>query len=158
MQVQLQQAHTRQVDEIEPLVAAYHAFEAIPSSASSRASALRMLLGDSSLGALWLIHVDAKLAGYIALCRGFSIEFNGFDAFIDEFFLLPGFRGRGVGRQVLTTIGSEARKLEINALHLEVARDNTPARKLYASVGFEPREKYLLMSLPLRDDSGDGHA
>jgi GNAT superfamily N-acetyltransferase len=159
MQVQLHQAQTRHLDQLEPLVAAYHAFEGIPSNANMRTSALRMLLDNASLGALWLVRVDAELAGYIALCRGFSIEFNGFDAFIDEFFLLPGFRGRGVGKQVLAAIAGEARRLDIRALHLEVGRDNLPARKLYAGAGFEPREKYLLMSLTLQDNAnGKGGA
>jgi ribosomal protein S18 acetylase RimI-like enzyme len=80
------------------------------------------------------------------LCRGFSIEFNGFDAFIDEFFLLAEFRGRGIGRFVLEEIKSRARSLDINALHLEVARNNERARRLYRALGFEARDKYLLMS------------
>jgi len=146
MDVQLRQAETHQLAEILPLVAAYHAFEHIPSSAATRESAVTQLLGDHRLGGLWLVEAGAETAGYIALCRGFSIEFNGFDAFVDEFFLLPGFRGRGIGKVVLTEIERLAGALDINALHLEVARDNQPARKLYASAGFQAREKYLLMS------------
>jgi GNAT superfamily N-acetyltransferase len=149
MQVRLRQADKRDLDALQPLVAAYHEFEAIPSSAAARSAALRQLLGDTRLGAIWLVYADARLAGYIALCRGFSIEFSGFDAFIDEFFLLPGFRGQGVGKRVLELVADAARGLDINALHLEVARDNAAARRLYAGAGFEPREKYLLMSLAI---------
>lgn len=155
MQVQLRRAKLQQLELIEPLVAAYHAFENIDSHAAERSSALTQLLGEDRLGGLWLVEVDGKLAGYIALCRGFSIEFNGFDAFVDEFFLLPDFRGRGIGKQVLGDIVSCARDLDIKALHLEVARDNQPARKLYGRVGFEAREKYLLMSLQVPANSAD---
>jgi len=147
MNIQLQRATPNHLAEILPLVADYHAFEHIDSSAQERASAVRRLLQDPGLGGIWRIEVDSQLAGYIALCRGFSIEFNGYDAFVDEFFLLPEFRGRGIGKGVLARIGSEARKLDINALHLEVARDNQAARKLYAAAGFVARDKYLLMSL-----------
>jgi len=129
-----------------PMVAEYHQFEAIDSSAAGRESALRRLLAAPEFGAVWLVRVDDAMAGYIALCRGFSIEFDGFDAFIDEFFLLPGYRGRGVGSRVLELIRNEARRLDINALHLEVARDNEAARRLYRRAGFEAREKYLLMT------------
>lgn len=149
MEVQLSQANADQLAEILPLVAAYHAFEHIPSSASARESAITHLLNDHRLGALWLVEVDAETAGYIALCRGFSIEFNGFDAFVDEFFLLPEFRARGIGKIVLAEIKRLAATLDINALHLEVARDNHSARKLYAGAGFKARDKYLLMSLPV---------
>jgi len=153
MEVQLRQAETHQLAEILPLVEAYHACEQIPSSAAARESAIDQLLGDRRLGGLWLIGVDAETARYIALCRGFSIEFNGFDAFIDEFFLLPEFRGRGVGKIVLAEIKRLAAALDINALHLEVARGNQPARKLYTSAGFQARDKYLLMSLPVDKQS-----
>ncbi len=154
MQLRLTQADSGRLDELEPLVAAYHAFEEIPSDQATRRAALCQLLGDSSLGAIWLVYADDELAGYIALCRGFSIEFSGFDAFIDEFFLLPEFRGRGIGGRVLEQIGDEARRLDINALHLEVARDNDAARRLYRGAGFEARDKYVLMSRTLAGEGG----
>ena len=146
MKSQLQLADKQDLDCLLPLVRAYHEFEHIDSDETSRRAALLRLLGDRDLGGIWLIYDNARLAGYIALCRGFSIEFNGFDGFIDEFYLLPEFRGQGIGRQVLSAIKDIARGLDINALHLEVARDNKRARRLYASAGFEARDKYLLMT------------
>lgn len=149
MKTQLKQAQLSDLDQLEPLVRAYHDFEGIDSSESSRRSALARLLEDSTFGAIWLVYTSEALAGYIVLCRGFSIEFNGFDAFVDEFYLAAEFRGQGIGTAVLNAIKEEALKLDINALHLEVARDNKPARRLYAACGFEAREKYLLMSAEL---------
>ena len=151
MTIHLQRGDETHLAQLETLVAAYHEFEHIPSLPQQRARAIRQLIANPSLGAIWLIEVEGVVAGYIALCRGFSIEFAGFDAFIDEFYLLPEFRGRGVGKQVLTEIAEQARRLDINALHLEVARDNQAARKLYASAGFAARDKYLLMSRIISD-------
>lgn len=152
MKIELHRALPGDLDRILPLIAAYHDFEHIDSSPASRRSAVGRLLATADLGAIWLIEADDTLAGYIVLCRGFSIEFNGFDAFIDEFYLESGFRGRGIGTHVLSAIKDEARALEINALHLEVARDNDRARRLYSAAGFAGREKYLLMSASLADD------
>ena len=149
MNLELQVAAPADLDRILPLVQAYHEFEHIDSSASQRDSAVRQLLGDPALGGIWLIFEAGMLAGYIALCRGFSIEFNGFDAFVDEFYLEPEFRGRGIGKAVLAEIAGEARRAGIKALHLEVARDNEAARRLYAAAGFEAREEYILMSVTL---------
>ena len=137
------------VASLLPMVAAYHAFEGIDSSAANRECAVRTLLAQPEFGSIWLIRSAGELAGYIVLCRGFSIEFNGFDAFIDEFFLAEAFRGHGIGGRVLELVCDEARRRDIGALHLEVARDNAPARRLYARAGFEAREKYLLMSAQL---------
>lgn len=146
--------HLASLEDLElvlPLVGAYHEFEHIESTASARESAVRKLLMNPEFGGIWLIYSGNELAGYIALCRGYSIEFNGFDAFIDEFFLGKEFRGKGIGTRVLEVIKGEAKKLEIGALHLEVARDNHAARQLYARAGFAAREKYLLMSVELHD-------
>ena len=151
MSIELQLAGPDDIQRILPLVGACHDFEHIDSSARQRESAVSRLLADSSLGGIWLILEGESLAGYIALCRGFSIEFNGFDAFVDEFYLEPGFRGRGIGRRALARIRAEAIRAGINALHLEVARDNDRARRLYAGAGFEAREKYVLMSALLGD-------
>lgn len=152
MSIELSLAKPRDLDVILPLVQAYHEFEEIGSNAAQRESAVGRLLADNNLGAIWTIRVDGRLCGYIALCRGFSIEFDGFDAFIDEFYLLPEFRGLGTGKLVLEEIKSLARRLDINALHLEVARDNEHARRLYQAAGFEARDKYLLMSARLDGD------
>ena len=151
MKVELRQAGESDLEDLAPLVRAYHAFENIDSREASRRAALGRLLTDPACGAIWLILCDSALAGYIVLCRGFSIEFNGFDAFIDEFYLTPEFRGRGIGGRVLKEIKNKARAMDINALHLEVARDNHRARRLYAASGFEARDKYLLMSAELLD-------
>ena len=149
MTIELTLAKPRDLELLLPLVRAYHEFEAIDSTAAGRESAIGRLLGDASLGGIWLISSDGALCGYIALCRGFSIEFDGFDAFVDEFYLLPEFRGRGIGGLALEEIKAKARALDINALHLEVARDNERARRLYRAAGFEPRDRYLLMSAVL---------
>jgi len=142
-------AHVKDVSILLPLVADYHEFEGIQCAESKCESAIRKLLSHPEFGAIWLIYSANELAGYIVLCRGYSIEFSGFDAFIDEFYLKPDFRGKGVGYQVLKNIKTEAKKFEINALHLEVSRRNDRAQKLYKKAGFEAREKYILMSVDL---------
>ena len=149
MPTELRRAEPTDLEILLPLVRDYHAFERIDNDNQHRRDALEVLLQESPYGGIWLIYADQQLAGYIALCRGFSIEFGGFDAFIDEFFLAREYRGRGIGKQVLQLIKQEARKLEIHALHLEVAHDNEPARRLYLNAGFETREKYSLMSAEL---------
>ena len=50
---------------------------------------------------------------------------------------------------MLREIRRKARDLGINALHLEVARDNEFAQRLYRRAGFVARDKYVLMSLEL---------
>jgi len=145
----LTQGAPAQLDTVLPLVRAYHEFEHITLDAATRRRAVAELLGDARRGTLWLVHHDGELAGYVAICPGYSIEFAGFDAFVDEFFLVPEHRGQGGGRAVLERVKDAARALGLRALHLEVARDNTRARGLYDACGFDARERYVLMSARL---------
>lgn len=150
-EINLQLVGETELPALLPLIADYHAFEGLPSKADEREAAARTLLARPEFGAIFLVRAESRIAGYIALCRGFSIEFNGFDAFVDEFYIAPAFRGRGIGTRVLELIRAEARSRDINALHLEVARDNAPARRLYDKTGFVARERYVLMSAAIDD-------
>src|SRR5690242_1648322 len=64
-------------------------------------AALMRLLDDPSLGRVWLLLSDdpeQASAGYMVVCFGYSLEFGGRDAFIDELFVVAEHRGRGIGR------------------------------------------------------------
>jgi ribosomal protein S18 acetylase RimI-like enzyme len=151
---QLERADGARLAELLPLVRGYHEFEHVSMSDSDRAAVIAPLLEPGSLlGCVWLIRDGAEAVGYVALCFGYSIEFRGRDAFVDEFFLVESARGRGHGSRVLEQVKAEARALGIAALHLEVARDNARARRLYEKWGFGAREQFTLMSCSLLTQS-----
>jgi GNAT superfamily N-acetyltransferase len=136
-----------QLEALLPLVRGYHEFEHVAMSDAERAAAVAPLLQpDSGLGRIWLVRSGGEAVGYAALTFGYSIEFRGRDAFVDELFLVEKARGRGMGSAVLEFLKQEAAALGIVALHLEVARDNRRARRVYERWGFEPREQFHLMS------------
>ncbi|MBM0744853.1 GNAT family N-acetyltransferase (plasmid) [Phormidium sp. CLA17] len=140
------------IEELEillPLVRAFHEFEDLHITEEQRKSSLTALLANALLGGVWLVYYNHQPVGYIALCLGYSIEFAGKDAFIDEFYIRPEFQGKGLGKQTLEFIKMAAKDLDIRAIHLEVARTNTNAHKLYSRSNFEVRDKYVLMSVNL---------
>ena len=145
MDLRLQIASDNDLEQVVAFVRAYHAFEGIQ-DADDISATIQPLLGNSRFGRVWLIHAETLPVGYVAVCFGYSIEFAGPDAFIDEMFIVPEQRGRGIGRSVLRLLKPEAAALGLKALHLEVARTNERARRLYASAGFRSREQFFLMS------------
>ena len=56
---------------------------------------------------------------------------------IHDLAVLPGYRGRGVGRALLGAVEEHARKRGCCKLTLEVQDDNAPARTLYQRFGFD---------------------
>ena len=152
--VRLEQARPADIERLLPLVAAYHAFEAIRSRPEDDAAAVRTLLADPRLGEIWTVELAGSLVGYVAVCLGFSLEFGGRDAFVDELYLEPRARGRGIGRHVLETIAEAMQRAGIRALHLEVDRGNLRAQRLYAGAGFARRDAYYLMTRRLPKPPG----
>jgi ribosomal protein S18 acetylase RimI-like enzyme len=147
--ITLDLAGSRQLEELLPLVAAYHAFEALETSAEQRRSSVAKLLQDKRLGEMWLIRKSDILIGYIAICYSYSIEFGGRDALIDEFYIEPVERGRGIGSKVLVDVAAHLRTRGIVVLHLEVDGTNERAKSTYARAGFSSRDRYHVMSLVL---------
>jgi GNAT superfamily N-acetyltransferase len=145
--VELEAAGAAQLATLLPLVRGYHEFENVTMSDAERAAALAPLLEPgSSLGRVWLVRQGGEVVGYAALTFGYSIEFRGRDAFVDELFLVAQARGRGIGSAVLGRVRAQAAALGLVALHLEVARDNLQARRLYERWGFAAREQFHMMS------------
>jgi ribosomal protein S18 acetylase RimI-like enzyme len=149
MTTEIRLATIRHIDELLPLVSAYHDFEGVVQDADTRRKTISTLLLAPELGPVWLIYHAGRLAGYIAICLGYSIEFGGRDAFVDEFFLLEDFRGKRIGSAVLEMIMQRLREDEVTALHLEVGQSNQRARAMYEAAGFVLRDQYHLMSCEL---------
>lgn len=147
----IRKASKADLPQVLKSVRAYHEYEDIKLADRQRETSVRSLMNDRSLGGIWLVYSDELPVGYIALCFGYSIEFCGREATVDEFYIMPEYREKGFGTQVLEFITAEARKHDAKVLHLEVARSNKKARKLYSQAGFTAREKYVMMSLPLKN-------
>lgn len=142
-------AKSEDLDRLLPLVAAFHDEAGITMDGDARSGALTPLLEGSPHGAIYLIGPGRAPIGYIVVCFGWSIEFAGMDGFIDEFYIRPGVRGRGIGSEVLRQLPKALASAGMKALHLEVATDNDRAQKLYGRLRFEPRRNYILMSRKL---------
>lgn len=107
-------------------------------------TALEELVATPSLGRVWLICSDEKPIGYAVLTFGFSLESHGRDGIIDEIYIAPAYRGRGIGTQVMKSVEVEARQLGLKKLYLEVERNNHRAKSLYLKLGFEDFDRHLL--------------
>jgi ribosomal protein S18 acetylase RimI-like enzyme len=126
------------------LMREFCAYDRIPFDEPAVRAALAEFVGDHRLGGVWLIETGGDVAGYIVLTVGFSFEFKGRDAFVDELYLREEFRGRGFGGRALLFAEGAARTLGVRALHLEVDRSNERAQALYRRHGFRDHDRYLL--------------
>ena len=128
---------------LERLVRAYYVEAGQIFDERRHPDALTRLVGGDALGRGWFVRLDALTVGYIVLTWSFSIESGGLDGYIDELFLLPEVRGRGLGRRVLALAEQEARRLGLLRLYLEVEHGNS-AIGLYRRAGFVEHQRYLM--------------
>jgi ribosomal protein S18 acetylase RimI-like enzyme len=123
-------------DTLLDFMRVYYAFDGHGFDREKARAALTALLRNSQFGLAWLILDGASPVGYIVLCFGYSLEWLGRDAFVDEFFLREEYRGRGWGRKTMAFVEEAARHEGIRALHLEVMPGNRSALELYRRLGF----------------------
>jgi GNAT superfamily N-acetyltransferase len=136
-------------DLLLPLMREYYAFDGHAYDETRARVALVNFLRELSFGRAWLIFDpdmpdDTTPIGYIVLTFGYSLEYLGRDAFIDEFFLRESHRGRGWGRKALEFVEQAAQAAGVRAIHLEVTRTNTTAKEVYRRAGYRDHDHYLM--------------
>ncbi|WP_050602228.1 GNAT family N-acetyltransferase [Ruegeria sp. 6PALISEP08] len=146
MSAALRLARPEDLDRLMALVTAFHVEARIEQDADKTRNALVPLLEGIPHGCVYLIGPGRAPLGYIILTFGWSVEFGGMDGFVDEIYIRPAVRGRGIATEVLLDLPKALAGAGLTALHLEVDRTNEAAQKLYLRTGFRPREKYMLMS------------
>ena len=133
-----------------PLVGQYWRFEAIEGFDPARvASLLKRVLSDSKLGHAWLATVDGAPAGYLLAVYVFSLEHQGLTAEIDELFVVPQYRGLGLGGRLLETAEETFRGSGCTNVSLQIGRDNNEARAFYRAKGYAGRAGFELVDKSL---------
>lgn len=100
--------------------------------------------------AVFLAEVGGRAAGFVQLYPMFSSVSIGRSFVLNDLFVDPAARGRGVGRLLLTRAAEYGRAN--GALYLELATEvaNTSAQALYRSMGWERDDGFLHYALNLR--------
>ncbi len=132
------------VDVVLGMMAELYAQDRIPFNADRARAALLALLDEPRFGFASLIAARSVAVGYVVVAFGYSLEYGGRDAFIDELFVLPDQRSQGLGTAAVEFAAEYCRSHGVHALHLEVDHDNSRAQALYRRQGFADHERYLM--------------
>jgi GNAT superfamily N-acetyltransferase len=126
------------------LVQEFRKHENLPFDEDIDSDVIQHFLVDKSLGQAYLVWQEDEVIGYIVLTLGYSLEYRGRDAFIDEFYIRPTHRGKGIGTQTLAFAESTCQGLGVQALHLEVDFENPDAQHFYHRVGYQRHNRFLM--------------
>ena len=141
--------HLAGADDIAPLLALmerFHVETALPHDDAHRRRAVAPLLAGSPHGAVWLIGPQRAPLGYVLIGFGWSVALAGREGVVDEVYIRPSVRGRGIGTEVLHAIAVALTGAGVRALHVRLDRVDTAAARFCARVGFAPRPDMVLMT------------
>ena len=142
--LKFQLADLTAIETILPMMREFYLHEDLAFDEARARQALEGILNNELFGRVFLILAEEEVAGYTVLTFGYSLEFHGRDAFVDELFLHERFRGRGLGGQVLEFLAAVCVESGVKALHLEVERKNAAAQRAYEKFGFAGHDRFLM--------------
>lgn len=116
-----------------------------PVSADQVRRTLAILRAEPARGRSVVAEVDCKVVGYALLVSFWSNEYGGEICAIDELYVAPSHRSRGIATALFRSIGANPSLWGRPpvALELEVSPANARARALYERLGFTSRNHTL---------------
>lgn len=141
--IALRAATLADLADVLPRTRALNDHEGIAVSDADLETALRRLLGDPSLGGVWLVEDDGQRIGYAIVTFGYDLEFAGRDAWLTEIWIDHAARGRGAATEALRQLDVVLKQHDVRALHLQVRPEN-PALRLYERAGFTRSPRLIL--------------
>jgi len=128
------------------LVEQYWIFEDVAGFEPARVTKeLERLLADPALGSGWIAWAGHDAAAYLIAVYVFSLEHLGLIAEIDEFFVLPSFRGREIGSELLQVAETEFIRRNCTNVSLQLGHGNDRARSFYQQNGYGERAGFELL-------------
>ncbi|WP_013323907.1 GNAT family N-acetyltransferase [Gloeothece verrucosa] len=136
-----------QIDDLDRLILLekeFYEFEHLDFNEDVCRTVLRDIINTESFGRVWLIESEQEAIGYAVVTFGYSVEYRGKFALIDELYLRSSHRGQGIGTQILQVVEETCRHLGIQSTHLEVDYNNDRAKQVYQRLGYEDKNRYFM--------------
>ena len=132
-----QAAREEDLDQLVELLGMLFAQEAeFAPDAQKQRRALSRILGDASIGHIYVLHEGDRILGMCSLLYTISTAEGGKAAWLEDFVVRPERRGRGIGRTLLAYAVAQAHAEGVLRISLLTDAENERAQKLYRSVGF----------------------
>jgi GNAT superfamily N-acetyltransferase len=134
-------ARPEDADAVVSLLAAQLEEHSIPLAPELLVQAVRGALEDDGRALILVARVDDRPVGLAYLSFQWTLERGGRVLWLEELYVLPELRGRGIGGQLLRATLDVARARACLAVELEVEASHARAANLYARAGFRPLDR-----------------
>jgi ribosomal protein S18 acetylase RimI-like enzyme len=149
MTIVIRRAAMEDVDRVAPLFDGYRGFYGKPSDVPAAREFLAARLSANESIVLIATAGD-EVAGFAQLYRSFSSVSLGRVAILNDLFVVPAWRGRGVGARLLDAVERESRERGAIRVELATGKGNDVAHRLYEGRGYVVEREFVQLSLVLR--------
>ena len=129
-------------EEIEKLIAEYHSSEGLMPIKERIAWAVDQQLRGESPGLLLVARDKDTIVGVALAVYTPSAEL-GRVMIVNDFFVKPEHRRKGVGRELAKHMVEECRRMKIDEIGLEVLMGNKTAASFWKSISFRRADRFL---------------
>ena len=98
------------------------------------------LMRSNEYASAYMIEWEGEIVGYLLTAKTYSREAGGLVLWLEEMYMRPAYRSKGLGKEAFAFIEALAARENIRRLRLEVEEDNVRARSLYERLGYRPLE------------------
>jgi GNAT superfamily N-acetyltransferase len=128
--------------EIEELIAEYHRSEGLTPNKERISFAVGLQLRDHTPGLLLVARDKDTIVGVALAVYTPSAELGRVMA-VNDFFVRPDHRRRGVGRELAKRLVEECKIMRVDEIGLEVLSANKIAASFWRSISFKPADRFL---------------
>lgn len=130
------------------MIRALAEYEKLSHEVVATEAALReALFGAKPVAEAVLGYVGGEPVAFAVFFPTFSTFLAAPSLYLEDIFVEPGWRGRGLGKRLFAHVAATALERGCNRLEWAVLEWNAPAIEFYRSLGAEPREKWTVYRL-----------
>jgi GNAT superfamily N-acetyltransferase len=130
--------HSNEICQMMLLQFKEHAIDADEAALNN---VILQILEDNSQGLFLIAESMQRMVGVAYLAFVSSLEHQGKCAWLEELFVVPDYRRRGVGGLLIDAALQHATRQGCNAVDLEVMKSHRQVEKLYQRKGFKKLER-----------------
>lgn len=133
--VQIIACPVAELDAMLPMAEDYYQEDQLQFDPTRFKGALKSAL-ELERGSAWWLCSAGEHVGYALLMDGWSIEYGGLITTLDEIYVVPEWREKGVASQAINALRQQFLARGGVSMNLETTPDNSRAQNLYRRLGF----------------------
>ncbi|HOJ07689.1 MAG: GNAT family N-acetyltransferase [Ignavibacteriota bacterium] len=105
------------------------------------------IFGNDQFIEVLIAEFEGKAVGYALFFKNYSTFLGKAGIYLEDLFVLPDYRGKGIGKSLLKKIISIAKQRDYGRVEWSVLDWNVSAIEIYKKIGAEPLDEWKIFRL-----------